>query len=66
MSGSEINKSAPEIWGAHFLGGKSMSVSSIYLEARQHCDCCKCEGCPFETVENCHDALIIFEMLATN
>lgn len=43
-----------------------MSVSSIYLEVRQHCDNCKCEGCPFECIDNCHDALIIFEMLAAN
>ena len=34
-------------------------------EARQHCDKCQCDGCPFEAIDCCEDALKIFEMLVT-
>lgn len=42
-----------------------MSISELYLEVRQHCDSCKCDGCPFEAVSKCVDALKIFEIIVT-
>lgn len=37
-----------------------MSISELYLEARQHCD-----GCPLEDVSACVHALKILEIIVT-
>lgn len=42
-----------------------MAISELYLEARQHCDKCQCDGCPFEAIDKCEDVLKIFELLVT-
>ena len=42
-----------------------MSISELYLEARQHCDSCKCDGRPLEDVSACVDALKILEIIVT-
>lgn len=42
-----------------------MGISELYLEARQHCDKCQCDGCPFEAIDKCEDVLKVFELLVT-